>query len=703
VTDLAAPVPGTVDPADAVEGVRFLDRELSWLNFNARVLSLAEEPSVPLLERAKFVALFSHNLDEFFMVRVAGLAGRVAAGLGAVAAEGPAPEKHLQEIRARAGELVARQAEVFRSQLAPALADAGIAIGDWESLDPADQNELTKVFEHRIFPVLTPLAVDPGHPFPYISNLSLNLAAIVRDPDGGQRRFARVKVPPLLPRFQAAGGGRCLVPLEQLIGAHLPMLFPGMEIESQYPFRVTRNADLTLVQEDADDLLAAVEMELRRRRFGRAVRLEVDAAMSEEVLDLLLRELELGTDDVDVIDGLLDLGSLSALHELPRPELKYEPWVPVTPRHLGAAEAADVLPAVRQRDVLLHHPYESFSAVEAFIQQAAADPDVLAIKQTLYRTSDDSSIARALIGAAERGKQVAVLVELTARFSEEVNIAWARALEQAGVHVVYGLVGLKTGCKTTLVVRREPDGLRRYCHIGTGNYDAQTARVYEDIGITTADDEIGADLSDLFNFITGYSRRGDYRKLIVAPLQLRERLLEMIREAAAEDRGRIVIKMNNLVDEEIITALYAASQAGCEIDLIIRGICRLRPETPGLSERIRVRSIVGRYLEHSRIFAFGGGRDGPVRHFIGSADLTPSNLDARVQLLCPVTDPELTGRLQEILDVNLADDVLAWRLHSDGHWTRIPTVEGTSTHDRLHQLAQRRIMAEGAAGDGHQS
>jgi polyphosphate kinase len=674
-------------PVDATD---LLDRDLSWLDFNARVLALAEDPSVPLLERLKFVAIFSANLDEFFMVRVAGLAGRVAAGLGAAAAGGLEPAAQLKAIRARVLELVAQQAAIFDA-LHPALAEAGIRLSGAEGIAPAHRDEFRQRFEAQLFPVLTPLAVDPGHPFPYISNLSLNLAVMVRDGRDGQRRFARVKVPPLLSRFQVTADGARLYPLEQVIAEHLPMLFPGMQIESANAFRVTRNADLMVGDEEADDLLAAVEMQLRQRRFGRAVRLEVAAGMPAGVRELLLRELQLGADDLYETDQLLDLGSLSELCALNRPELKYPSWTPVPPEGLGA-NPGDIFTVLRSRDVLLHHPYDSFSAVEAFIDQAATDPDVLAIKQTMYRTSLESAIPRALIRAAEAGKQVAVLVELTARFSEEVNIAWARRLEEAGVHVVYGLVGLKTGVKATLVVRRERGELRRYCHLGTGNYDATTARLYEDVGLLTADEDIGADLSDLFNFLTGYSRRGDYRKLAVAPVQLRRRILELIRETAAAPGGRIAMKINNLVDDEVIEALYDASAAGCEIDLVIRGICRLRPAVPGRSERIRVRSIVGRYLEHSRIFAFGQA-GGPTRYFIGSADLTPSNLDKRVQLLCPVENSAPAARLEEILAVNLSDTSGAWVLDADGQWTS-PRSGGDPAQNRFTQLELQRLARQ---------
>jgi len=678
-------------PASGAEtAADLLDRELSWLDFNARVLALAEEPAVPPLERLKFLALFSANLDEFFMVRVAALAGRAAAGLGAAAAGGLEPVAQLAAIRARVLELVADQTAIFAA-LVPALAEAGIRLGGPEGIEPAHRKELQRRFEEQLFPVLTPLAVDPGHPFPYISNLSLNLAVMVRDERDGERRFARVKVPPLLARFQVTEDGTRLYPLEQLIGDCLPMLFPGMEIECWYPFRVTRNADLMVGDEEADDLLAAVEMQLRQRRFGRAVRLEVDAGMPPALRELLLRELQLGPAGLYEIDGPLDLGSLSELYALNRPELRYPAWVPVPPPALGA-DPGDIFAALRHGDVLVHHPYESFSAVEAFIDQAAGDPEVLAIKQTMYRTSLESAIPRALIRAAEAGKQVAVLVELTARFSEEVNIAWARRLEEAGVHVVYGLVGLKTGCKATLVVRRERGELRRYCHIGTGNYDATTARQYEDVGLLTGDDDIGADLSDLFNFLTGYSRRADYRKLVVAPAQLRSRIFELVEETSAEPGGRIAMKMNNLVDEEVIAALYRASQAGCDVDLVIRGICRLRPGVRGRSERIRVRSIVGRYLEHSRVFAFRRA-GGDTRYFIGSADLTPSNLDHRVQLLCPVEGSAGPARLEEILAVDLADTAGAWELGPDGTWLRVTADEpagACSAHTEFQRLARAR-------------
>jgi len=691
VTDLDQ----AVEPEPGVAGrPRYLNRERSWLDFNARVLALAEDKESPVLERAKFLAIFSSNLDEFFQVRVAALHDKQAAGLGSTSPDGLTVAEQLRVIRPLVEDLIARQAELFLGDIAPALADAGIVLSNWESLDDDDREFLVDVFNRRIFPVLTPLAVDPGHPFPYISNLSLNLAVRVRDPDSGARRFARLKVPPLLPRFVVMPDGERFVATEQVIAAHVESLFPGMEIEEHDTFRVTRNADVTLeYEEEADDLLAAVELELRRRRFGRAVRLEVATSMAEETRELLLRELELSADDVYVVDGPLDLSGLMAVHDLDRPDLKDPSWVGVTQPRLvdDGGDARDIFAVLRQREVLVHHPYDSFStSVVAFIEQAASDPHVLAIKQTLYRTSGDSPIVKALIRAAEAGKQVAALVELKARFDEQANIAWARALEQAGVHVVYGLAGLKTHTKTALVVREEGDSIRHYCHVGTGNYNPKTARIYEDIGLLSASAELGADLAELFNYLTGYSRQTRYRRLLVAPAGLRQSILDLIagERDAPEGSGRIVMKMNNLVDTAIIDALYEASQAGVDIDLIVRGICCLCPGVAGLSDNIRVRSVVGRYLEHSRVLAFGG-RD-QRRYLIGSADLMPRNLDRRVEAMTPVDDPDLQGRLQEMLDVNLADDTLAWTLAADGTWAKVPTAEGRNTHLRLQELAFER-------------
>jgi polyphosphate kinase len=682
--------------------LRYLNRELSWLDFNERVLALAEDEHVPLLERAKFLAIFSQNLDEFFQVRVAGLKDQVAAELGAVSPDARMPAEQLLEIHDIVERLAARQERAFLEDVAPGLAAVGIRFSSWSELDEDDRKFLVETFEQRIFPVLTPLAVDPGHPFPYISDLSLNLAVSVCDPEDGQRRFARVKVPSLLPRFVVMPDGERFVPLEQVIAAHLDQLFPGMEIEGHHAFRVTRNADLTLEEEEADDLLAAVELELRRRRFGRAVRLEIDVTATPEVRELLQRELDFGDDDVYEFAGPLDLGGLWAVHALERPDLKDTPFTGVTQPRLASDDddRPDLFAAIRAGDILLHHPYDSFTtSVHEFIRQAASDPHVLAIKMTLYRTSGDSPIVKSLIRAAESGKQVAALVELKARFDEGANIEWARALETAGVHVTYGFVGLKVHTKTVLVVRDEPDGLRRYCHIGTGNYNPKTARIYEDLGILTCEPEVGADLTQLFNELTGFARNISYHRLLVAPRMFRPGFEELVRqEIAAGDKGRIIIKLNSLADPSSIDLLYEASQAGVEIDLIVRGICGLVPGVPGQSERIRVRSIVGRYLEHSRIYYFGNG-DGPAkpRYLIGSADLMPRNLDRRVEALVAVTEPELQRRLHEVLDVSLADNVLAWSLGPDGEWERVAGADSdgdgdavVDAHLRLQAIAAER-------------
>jgi polyphosphate kinase len=708
--DLDAPAdPAMVDARGGdseAEPLRYRNRELSWLDFNARVLALAEDGRVPLLERAKFLAIFSQNLDEFFQVRVAGLKDQVAAGVGGSSPDGRTAGQQLLDIRDRLDVLLPRLQAAFLDQVAPALAEAGIKLSSWSDLDEDDEKFLVETFEERIFPVLTPLAVDPGHPFPYISNLSLNLAVIVRDPGADVRRFARVKVPSLLPRFVVLPDGERYVPLEQVMAAHLDKLFPGMEIEQHHAFRVTRNTDLTLEEEEADDLLAMVELELRRRRFGRAVRLEIDAAMSDEVRELLQRELDVADEDVYVHTAPLDLGGLWSVHSLDRPDLKDPPYQRVTPTRLANVddERVDVFDAIRRGDLLVHHPYESFrTTVEEFVRQASTDPQVLALKMTLYRTSGDSPIARSLIRAAERGKQVAVIVELKARFDEGANIEWARQLETAGVHVTYGLIGLKVHAKAALVVREEPDGLRRYCHIGTGNYNSKTARVYEDLGLLTCDPAIGADLTQLFNELTGYGRNIDYQRLLVAPRLLRDGLNDLIQgeidaARAQAGRGRITMKMNSLVDPDMIEELYRASQAGVEIDLIVRGICCLTPGVPGMSETIRVRSIVGRYLEHSRIYRFANAlRPGHALHLIGSADLMPRNLDRRVEALTPVTDEGLQARLDEVLDVALADDVLAWTLGSDGHWSRAPEGGTVESHVALQELTVERAAEPIAA------
>ncbi len=703
---------------------RYLNRELSWLDFNRRVLALAASPDQPLLERAKFLAIFSSNLDEFFQVRVAGLKDQLAAGVSGTAADGLSVPSQLRAIRRGVQEMLAERSATYADALVPELARHGTRLVEWASLGPADMAHAESVFESQMFPVLTPLGVDPGHPFPYISNLSLNLAVMVRDPQRGERRFARVKVPPLLPGFMALPDGERFVPVEQVIAAFLGELFPGMEIESCHAFRVIRNADLTLAEEEADDLLEAVEMELRRRRFGRAVCLQVQRGFSPEVRDLLARELDLLPDDVYEVDGLLDYEGLWAVHALDRPELKDEPFTPVNPVRLAPLddEPVDIFAAVRAEDVMVHHPYESFAmSTEAFVEQAARDPKVLAIKQTLYRTSGDSPVVRALIRAAERGKQVAALVELKARGDEAANIGWARALEQVGVHVVYGLIGLKTHAKTALVVREEGDGLRRYCHIGTGNYNSSTARLYEDIGILTSSPALGEDLTDLFNFLTGYSRQATYRQLVVAPLALRSRIIELIeRESSYGADGRIVWKVNNLVDRKVIDALYAASQSGTQVDLIVRAMCCLRPAVPGLSDNIRVRSLVGRYLEHSRIFYFSDGSAGatraPVqverdrgglapalpdggRYLMGSADIMERNLDRRVEALVDVQEPHVQARLREILEVVLADDELAWELQPDGTWGKVPVVKHFNAQKHFQELALSRSRRR-AQGDG---
>jgi polyphosphate kinase len=682
------------DAVTALGPERFSNRELSWLDFGARLLDLADDERSPLLERVKFLAIFSEGLDEFFQVRVAGLKDQVDAGLRTRSADGLRPSEALRAIGDRVTELVDRQSHIFLDSVVPALAEAGVRVADWSSLDDTDRQHLTDAFNRQIFPVLTPLSVDPGHPFPYISNLSLNLIVRVGDPITGVERVARVKVPPLLPRFVVMPDGERFVALEQIIAAQLAALFPDMVIGEHYAFRVTRNADLVLDEDEADDLLAAVEMELRRRRFGRAVRLEVAADISTDLRDMLLHELDVGAEDLFTIAAPLDLGGLWGVHQLDRPDLHEQAWAPMTPPRLANAgnEPADLFAVLRERDVLVHHPYDSFTtSVEAFIAQAAADPDVLAIKQTLYRTSGDSPIAASLIQAAEAGKQVAAVVELKARFDEQANILWARALEEAGVHVVYGLVGLKTHSKAALVVRREEDGIRRYCHIGTGNYNPRTARQYEDLGLLSADPELGADVGDLFNFLTGYSRYARYRKLVVAPMALRQRITELIEtEARAGPEGRIAIKVNGLTDPDIIDSLYHASVAGVPIDLVVRGVCNLRPGVPGVSDTIRVRSIVGRFLEHSRIFRFGGTGTRLLTLLMGSADLMERNLDRRIEVLTPVIDPELQARLLEVLDLNLVDDTNSWVLGPDGTWERVPTVEGVSAQRRLQELARER-------------
>jgi polyphosphate kinase len=652
---------------------RFYNRELSWLDFNERVLALAEDPGQPLLERAKFLAIFASNLDEFYMVRVAGLKRRKEMGLSVASADGLTPGEQLRLISGRTQELVERQGQCFVDEVLPALDAAGIRIVHWDSIAQSDRSQLADYFTAHIFPVLTPLAVDPAHPFPYISGLSLNMAVIVRDPESGSERFARVKVPNNVDRFvRVRSGTDDFLPLEELLAAHLGELFPGMEVNEHQTFRVTRNADLEVEEDRDEDLLQALERELARRRFGPPVRLEITDTSSSRILDLLLTELDVDPSDAVEVRGLLDLSSLWQLHGLDRTELKDRPFVPATnPVFVEGETPKSVFARLRESDVLLHHPYESFATtVQRFIEQAAADPNVLAIKQTLYRTSGDSPIVDALIQAAAAGKQVVALVEIKARFDEQANITWAKALERAGVHVVYGLVGLKTHCKVALVVRQEGPTIRRYCHVGTGNYNPKTARIYEDLGLLTADPEIGADLTDLFNVLTGYSRQTEYRNLLVAPHSVRSGIVRRIEAEISHQQaglgGSIQLKMNSIVDEEVIDALYRASRAGVTVDLTVRGICALRAGVPGLSENITVRSIVGRFLEHSRIFYFGGG--GEPEYWIGSADIMHRNLDRRVEALVRLTDTATAARLRQLLDLIINADIACWELGTDG-WT----------------------------------
>lgn len=673
---------------------RFINRELSWLGFNSRVLAQAEDRAAPLLERVKFCAIYSSNLDEFFQVRVAGLTEQVAAGVTKTPPDGLSPGDQLSAIRT---EVLAQEARVraVYDELVPLLAAAGIEILDVDELSPAEATTATAEFESHIFPVLTPLAVDSSHPFPYISNLSLNLGVLIDDPDLASLCFARIKVPPTSPRFLTVAPGR-VVPAEQVIAAHLDQLFPGVEVVGAWSFRVTRNADLSFDDSDADDLIEAIEDELKRRsKFGRAVRLEMDPAMPKVARDLLRRELGLSRDQVYETPTPLDLTGLWEIANLERPELKDPPRSSVTPHRLrNIADSEDFFARIAQADVIVHHPYDSFAAsTTELIRQASLDPRVLAIKLTLYRTSGDSPIIGSLIRAAEQGKQVAALIELRARFDEEANITWARRLEQAGVHVVYGLAGLKIHTKTALVVRDEPDGVRRYCHVGTGNYNPKTARLYEDFGILTADPEIGADLSHLFNYLTGYGRSVTYERLLVAPHSLRSALVDLVESEIEAHRrhggGRIIMKMNSLVDAEMIDQLYAASNAGVEIDLIVRGICCLRAGVPGLSANIRVRSIVGRYLEHSRVFYFGnGGGAGVDRWYIGSADIMPRNLDRRVEVMVRVDDQHSRRQLAEAFEVNLADTKLAWELQPDGTYRRLGG--DVDSHRLFEELADER-------------
>jgi polyphosphate kinase len=670
-------VTGTVLAADIDE--RLLNRELSWLDYNARVLERATDPSVPLLERVRMCKFFSSNLDEFFMVRVAGLQEQADAGIVARSPDGRTAVAALAAIRARVLELTERQARLWKRELRPALADAGIAVGVVEDLTEKEHTELTQLFDRQIFPVLTPLAVGSGQPFPYISGLSLSLGVFVRDPKTSEERFARVKVPELLPRFAPIGKRGTLLPMERILRHFLPTLFPKMEIVECSPFRVTRDADFE-VSDEADDLLEAVELELRKRRFGHVVRVEVSSSISNRMLERLKRGLGAAAEQIYMIPGLLDLADLDQLVEVNRPELKDEPWIPITharfARHAGGD---DLYAEIRRADILVHHPYHSFaSSFEGFVESVSRDPDVVAIKTTVYRTDEDSPLVPALIAASEEGKQSVCLVELKARFDEHRNIEWSRAMEQAGVHVVYGMPNLKVHAKMTLVVRREGDQLVRYVHVGTGNYHSNTARLYEDFGLFTADPDIAADVADLFNYLTGYGRPQRFRKLLVAPFDLRDRLIEQIKlvaaAAAAGDRARIRIKVNALTDPTVIEALYAASAAGASIDLVVRGISSIRPGVRGLSENIRVRSVLGRFLEHSRVFVFEHGDERVT--LLGSPDLMPRNLDHRVEILAPISDGRLQSEVDRVFQTLLADNTTAWELHGEGEWRRTKPKKG---------------------------
>ena len=679
----------------------FLTRELSWLDFNERVLYQAEDRRNPLLERVRFLSIFSSNLDEFFQVRVSGLMQQVAAGHSKPTPDGLSASQKLDRIRGRVLQLQAQHSDLWET-ISGELAEEGIRVLPLEDR-PERQNELRQRFMDEIFPVLTPLAVDPSHPFPYISDLSLSLAVTVRDSVSGDRRFARVKVPPILPRMWEVAP-RTYVLLERVIAANLDALFPGMEVESHYLFRVTRNADLDIEEDEADDLLMAMEEELRRRRFGKVVRLEVERSMPHTTRALLQRGLSLEPANIYEIRGMLDLRGLDSIADLDIPELQPAPWTPVVPPRLTRreeeGEGVDIFARIREGDILVHHPYESFThSVQRLIAQAADDPDVLTIKMTLYRTSGDSPIVHSLIRAAESGKQVVVMVEIKARFDERANIVWARALERAGAHVAYGLLGLKTHSKCTLIIRRESGGLRRYAHIGTGNYNHKTAHIYTDMGLLTADRVLTGDVTDLFNVLTGVAKKDRYRELLVAPKSMRPGIEDLIDGEIERHRehgdGRIIIKCNAIVDPEMIRRLYQASGAGVPIDLIVRGMCSLQPGVPGFSESIAVRSIVGRFLEHSRIFCFGQGER--ERYFIGSADLMERNLDRRVEAMTPVKDEALAEQLRKVLAIMRRDDRRAWTLGEDGEWSRVEaTVEGAPTTDTFVALmedAARRTEA----------
>ncbi|HZQ89781.1 MAG TPA: polyphosphate kinase 1 [Gaiellaceae bacterium] len=675
---------------------RLINRELSFLDYDARVLAVADDTTLPLLERVRFCAIFSTMLDEFFMVRVAGLMGQAAAGVGVRSPDGRTAQQTLAEARTRVLELYDEQARMWAQELCPALAAEGIVISGVEDLDNSELAELERTYDDEIYPVLTPLAVGPGQPFPYISALSVSLAVFARDPESGEERFARVKVPEGLPRFLPIGSSGRFVPLEQVLMSFLPSLFPGMEIVERSIFRVTRDADLE-VSDEADDLLEAVELELRRVRFGEVTRLEVSSTMSPALRERLQQGLRVADELVYPVVGMIDLEDASELTKLDRPDLKLEPWTPVARPPLANVEADEQFAVIRAGDVLVHHPYDSFAAsFESFADECAKDPDVIALKSTVYRTSDESPLVPALIEASENGKQTVCLVEIKARGDERRNIEWSRAMEQAGVHVAYGFPSLKIHAKMTLVVRREGGVLRRYVHLGTGNYNSLTARGYEDFGLFTADEDIAADVADLFNYVTGFGRPGHFRKLLVAPFTLRQRLIEEIREvgvAAREGRkARIRIKVNGLTHTEVIDELYAASEAGARIDLFVRGVCSLRPGVPGLSENIRVRSILGRFLEHSRLYFFEAGDR--TTYYLGSSDLMPRNLDHRVEVVTPVEDIAIQAELAATLDTLAADNTTSWELQPDGRWERVRAKKDDrlrSAHATMMRRARRRV------------
>jgi polyphosphate kinase len=671
-------------------GNTLLNRELSWLDLNKRVLELAADTAEPLLERVKFLAIFSSNLDEFFMVRVAGLLDQVVARVAVVSPDGRTPQQVLAEVREGVVAQTAAQATLWRDELVPALAEEGIVIGTIDDATEEELEELERRFGRQIYPMLTPLAVGPGQPFPYISGLSLSLGVTVREPESGEERFARVKVPETLPRFVRVGERGLMIPLEGVISHYLSWVFPGMDLVERAAFRVTRDGD-TEISDDADDLLEAVESELRKRRFGAVVRLEAASSMTRSMQARLTERLAVRADAVYAVPGLLDLRETMQLYNLDRPDLKYEPWVPQTQRRLAKPTDGDLFGEIAHSDIVVQHPYDSFAtSVEAFVRAAAKDPAVVTLKTTVYRTSHDSALAPALIEAAENGKQSVCIVELKARFDERRNIEWARSLEQAGVHVVYGFPDLKIHAKTTLVIRRDGDGLQRYVHIGTGNYHATTARIYEDVGLFTADPDISADIADLFNYVTGFGRPSAFRKILVAPFNLRRELVERIRAvgaaAAAGEPARIRIKVNNIADPGIVEELYRASQAGAKIDLIVRAVCTLRPGVEGLSERIRVRSVLGRFLEHSRLYYFEAGEE--RSYFLGSADLMPRNLDHRIEMVVPVEAPHVRAEIETVFRRLLNDNLQAWTLNPDGTWTRVQPENGERR--RASQLVAMR-------------